>query len=74
MSKMSNIINTMKKPEFLATIAIGGSAIFAGKVLLDNCKAKSSCKKCCESDNEDAEDEDFDVFAEITPSESEEES
>lgn len=47
MSKVSKIVNAVKQPEILATIALGGAAVVAGKVLIDNYRAKASCEECC---------------------------
>ena len=47
MSKLSKIVDVMKQPEILATIALGGATVVAGKVLLDNYREKAACAECC---------------------------
>lgn len=66
MSKVSKIVNAVKQPEILATIALGGAAVMAGKVLIDNYREKAACEACCCSCDGDCDVESEDVACDQT--------
>lgn len=51
MIKVKEVLNVLKQPEVVATIAVGSAAVLAGKVLIDDYKAKTdncTCECCCD--------------------------
>lgn len=61
MNKVSKIVNAVKQPEILATIALGGASVMAGKVLIDNYREKAVCEACCCVSDGDCDVESEDV-------------